>query len=93
VSKVEHDSFVRVFDYPRTVRVVRHWWNGSWGRLDRRDVFVRTDGEHWMVEARLGGPDGRSAIRPCVDEIAALRLARHWLGDPAGWTELSCDGV
>jgi hypothetical protein len=39
----------------------RHWWNGKWGRLARRDVFLNVDDETglWWVEAREGGAEGK----------------------------------
>ncbi len=37
---------------------VGHWWNGTWGRLARRDVYLRS-GQVWQVELRVGGADGR----------------------------------
>jgi hypothetical protein len=40
----------------------QHWWNGKWGRLARRDVFLNQDDTtgHFWVEAREGGADGTS---------------------------------
>nr|BFE64547.1 hypothetical protein GCM10020063_090730 [Dactylosporangium thailandense] len=40
-------------------QVLHHWWNGSWGRLNRRDVYVRSDGDQFELELRLGGSEGR----------------------------------
>jgi hypothetical protein len=70
------------------MRAVRHWWNGSWGRLSRRDVYVRTDGKRWEVEARLGGAEGRSTVWTHDDEAGALERARSWLDPRFTWTEL-----
>lgn len=38
----------------------KHWWNGRWGRLARRDVFLRVDADRWHVEQRAGGAEGVS---------------------------------
>ncbi|BCJ59133.1 hypothetical protein Jiend_25550 [Micromonospora endophytica] len=38
----------------------KHWWNGKWGRLARRDVFLRVDADRWYVEQRAGGAEGAS---------------------------------
>ena len=70
------------------MKVIRHWWNGSWGRLTRRDVYVRTDGRAWEVEARLGGAEGRSTIRACPDEAAATAIAEGWLDRHFEWRQL-----
>jgi hypothetical protein len=78
---------------------VHHWWNGTWGRLNRRDVYVRTDGATFDVEVRLGGASGRrwrrefTTLPDAVDEAARHRAAdqtwrdvtaAHRLHNPAG---------
>lgn len=60
------------------MRIVGRWWDGSWATLWRRDVWLRTDGTNWRVEAREGtkgepwsrdfGPDETGA-RALVDEM------------------------
>jgi hypothetical protein len=72
-------------------RVVKHWWNGNWGRLARRDVYLRADADRrWVVEARTGGAEGRSRWQVVKDERAALALAQRWL-DLGGscWRDVS----
>lgn len=71
----------------RRVRVEQHWWNGS-VRLARRDVYVRTDGEMWEVEAQMGGPDGRSKVQQCPGKASALILADAWRGPRWQWRKL-----
>jgi hypothetical protein len=40
--------------------LVGRWWNGRWGRLARRDVWLRRR-TVWEVEARQGeNDDGKS---------------------------------
>jgi hypothetical protein len=72
-------------------RVVKHWWNGRWGRLARRDVYVKVDSEpRSVVEARADGAEGRIKRQECRDEREALVLAERWRefgGDD--WADIS----
>lgn len=45
------------------VRNVERWWNGSFGRLARRDIWLRTtdDDGRWDVWIRDGGTEGRNS--------------------------------
>jgi hypothetical protein len=43
------------------VQTVERWWNGSWGRMARLDVWLRTDGERWDVWIREGGAEGKNS--------------------------------
>jgi len=67
----------------------KHWWNGKWGRLARRDVFLRTDGDRWYVEQRAGGAEGISRFYEYGDEDAAYEAVRGLLVGPDTWRELS----
>jgi hypothetical protein len=69
------------------VRVEHHWWNGD-VRLARRDVYVRTDGEQWEVEAQMGGPSGKSKVQQCPGKASALILADAWRGPRWQWRKL-----
>ncbi|MFC7548113.1 hypothetical protein [Plantactinospora sp. GCM10030261] len=71
------------------MRIERHWWNGDSARRSRRDVFVRTDGQLWQVEAQMGGADGRSRVQECPSRASALILANAWLGGRPGWREVA----
>jgi hypothetical protein len=75
--------------YCRTVRVARHWWNGNSGQRARRDVFIRTDGELWEVEARTGGSAGRSTVHRCPGAASAQILAGAWMGGRPEWREVA----
>jgi hypothetical protein len=66
----------------------RHWWNGRWGRLARRDVFLRVDGDVWWVEERAGGQEGSSRRWEFGDEDQALDVVRALLAGGDGWREL-----
>lgn len=67
----------------------KHWWNGIWGRLARRDVYLYVDGDQWLVEARTGGADGQSRWFEHDDPDAALDRARGLLIGPGEWRELA----
>lgn len=66
----------------------KHFWNGTWGRLARRDVYLYEDGGRWWVEAREGGAEGRSRWDDFTDEDAALARVLVLLDQPGQWTEL-----
>ena len=55
----------------------KHWWNGKWGRLARRDVFLRVDADRWHVEQRAGGAEGVSQFYEydSADEASMEKLA------------------
>jgi hypothetical protein len=67
----------------------KHWWNGTWGRLARRDVYLYEDGGRWLVESRLGGAEGRSRWYEYDDEQAALECVRGLLAGAGRWRELA----
>jgi hypothetical protein len=69
------------------VRVEQHWWNGD-VRLARRDVYVRTDGQLWEVEAQMGGPQGKSKVQQCPGKASALILADAWRGPRWQWRQI-----
>jgi hypothetical protein len=73
--------------------VERHWWNRNTSVRGRRDVYVRSDGESWEVEARIGGVDGRSRVQRCPSLAAAMILASAWRGTGSEWREVSPAGV
>jgi len=70
------------------MRIERHWWNGNRGRQGRRDVYVRTDGSLWEVEAQVGGEEGRSKVQQCPGRASAMILADAWLGSRPDWREM-----
>jgi hypothetical protein len=71
--------------YGRGVRVERHWWNGDSTVRGRRDVYIRTDGDSWEVEARAGGGAGRSKIQECPGRQSAEILAQAWMAGRSRW--------
>lgn len=85
--------FRRVFSlkgllYGEHVRVERHWWNGNRSVRGRRDVYIRTDGERWEVEAQAGGGAGQSRVQQCPGKASAEILADAWLAGRRGWREM-----
>jgi hypothetical protein len=66
----------------------RHYWNGRWGRLARRDILVFEDGGQWRVEVRTGGADGRSRWHEFDQEDEALDLVRDLIAGADEWREL-----
>ncbi|RUL90979.1 MULTISPECIES: hypothetical protein [Micromonospora] len=67
----------------------KHWWNGKWGRLARRDVFLRTDADRWYVEQRAGGAEGVSRFYEYDTLDAAEETIRALLHPTDPWRELS----
>jgi hypothetical protein len=49
-----------LYDSLSIMEMVSHWWNGTWGRLARLDVYLRMERPRWEVELREGGAEGRS---------------------------------
>jgi hypothetical protein len=70
----------------------KHWWNGRWGRLARKDVFLRTDGDQWLVEQRAGGAEGVSHFLEFDSEEAAYDAVRALVAGSEDWRELSTGG-
>jgi hypothetical protein len=67
------------------MRVDRHWWNGDTSVRGRRDVFIRTDGQVWEVEARVGGGGGRSKTHSSLGQPSAEILAGAWMAGNGQW--------
>ncbi|MER7459512.1 hypothetical protein [Micromonospora sp. NPDC126480] len=68
--------------------VEEHWWNGDTTARGRRDVYIRTDGQRWEVQAQIGGDSGRSKVLECFSRSSASILAGAWRGASPGWREL-----
>ena len=77
----------------RTIRVmdqvVRRWWNGLWGRLARRDVWLVRQTQ-WKVIARTGDSETGNTLRwefdsqaEAQDMVDRLLLAPS----PGSWRE------
>lgn len=77
----------------RTIRVVdqvvRRWWNGVWGRLSRRDVWLVRQ-TRWKVIARTGDSETGKTLHWEFDSQADAqamidRLLRA--PSPGSWRE------
>ncbi|MGB2571232.1 hypothetical protein ACPFP2_22695 [Micromonospora citrea] len=68
--------------------VEEHWWNGDPTPRGRRDVYIRTDGRRWEVQAQIGGAQGRSEVLECSTRSSASILADAWRAGAPGWREL-----
>jgi len=67
----------------------RHWWNARWGRIGRRDIYLRVDGDRWFVQAREGGSDGRSRWWELAGEDEALELVQALMAGEEDWREIT----
>ena len=71
--------------------VIGKWWNGAWGRLVRRDVWLIRE-TRWVVIARQGGSeDGTSQEWAFEDEYAARGMVDRLkkANGPGQWQEAS----
>ena len=71
--------------------LVERWWNGRWGRLARRDVWLKKD-ISWRVEARQGDGDAQiwSHDYPTeADARAALKAMIERTGGAGEWRRLT----
>jgi len=74
------------------MRVVGRWWNGRFGRLSRRDIWLRTDGTLWRVEARRGDGDSPTWRHDYPQETQARAQVRAMIERTGGdieWRDLS----
>jgi hypothetical protein len=67
----------------------KHWWNGKWGRLTRKDVFLRVDGDRWYVEQRAGTVEPVRRFYEFGNEDEAYDAVRALLAGSDEWRELS----
>lgn len=72
----------------RVMEKRKHWWNGRWGRLSRRDILLYEDAGQWWIEARHGGSEGRTRWLECAGEDSALDVVRDLMIGTDGWREL-----
>jgi len=78
-----------VYDPVVAEEVVRRWWNGVWGRLARRDVWLIRQ-TRWKVVARTGNSETGQMLRWTYDskDEAAAMIDRLLGADSAGqWRE------
>jgi hypothetical protein len=71
----------------------RQWWNGRWGRLARREIFLAPVDGRWVVELRRGGEGGRSRTRTFGSEGEALDWVESVvLEADGGWRQVDSLG-
>jgi hypothetical protein len=80
---------VRVYD--SRVTLVGRWWNGKWGRLVRRDIWL-TRQTVWHVRARQGdGETGRELHWSYTSEAEARAMVERLMcaEHPEDWRDLT----
>lgn len=66
------------------------YWNGLWGRMARRDIWLMSDGQRWRVRRRLGGDEGREVNYQFDDEMAAQAMVDRMMKTSVGdWRDLT----
>jgi hypothetical protein len=79
-----------VFDYGEVMETRGRWWNGQWGRLARRDIWLTHDGQHWRVRGREGGDEGREVNYQFDQEWAARAMVDRMMKASAGnWRDIT----
>ncbi|MFI6266677.1 hypothetical protein [Micromonospora sp. NPDC051006] len=70
------------------------WWNGVWGRLARRDVWLTRE-IRWRVVARAGDSETGRILRWEFDTEAEARamVARLLRGGSGRWREQTVDAA
>ncbi|MEV5691528.1 hypothetical protein [Micromonospora globbae] len=70
--------------------VVSRWWNGVWGRLTRRDVWLARE-VRWHVVARSGDSETGKVLRWEFDteDDARQMIQRLMHADGGPWREIS----
>jgi hypothetical protein len=77
--------------YGVSVELRGRWWNGRWGKLARRDIWLKLD-QTWRVEARQGDGDSKvwtHQYRTEADALAAIAAMMERTGGPDEWRLLS----
>jgi hypothetical protein len=69
--------------------LVTRWWNGTWGRLTRRDVWLARE-VRWHVVARAGDSEKGKVLRREFDaEDDARQMAKRLVqADGGQWREM-----
>jgi hypothetical protein len=75
------------------VEVVGRWWNGIWGRLARRDIWLIRQ-TRWLVRARQGDAEsGQVLLWPYEEETGARAMIDRLIhaDGPGTWRVLPTD--
>ncbi|HEU4421363.1 MAG TPA: hypothetical protein VFR67_02355 [Pilimelia sp.] len=71
------------------VEIVARWWNRRWGHL-RRDIWLESDAQHWVVRGRVGGADGREVTYDFDRDYEAHAMVdRLKATAPGDWKDLT----
>lgn len=83
-----------MYDVHVAKELVTRWWNGVWGRLTRRDVWLARE-VRWHVVARAGDSETGRVLRWEFDtEDEARRMVRRLVqADGSPWREHSRDAA
>ena len=66
------------------------WWNGHWGRMARRVIWLMSDGHRWRVRGRLGGDEGREVNYQFDAEAPARAMVDRMMKTSVGnWRDLT----
>jgi hypothetical protein len=69
--------------------LVARWWNGLRG-VDRRDIWLTSDGRVWHVRARQGNADGREVHHDFDREYEARAMVDRLMeAAPGGWKDIT----
>lgn len=69
------------------IDLVAVWWNGRWGHVARRNIYLRTDGIAYEVEANEDAGEGPCRFWTLPDEVIALALVADLMEGDEGWRE------
>ncbi len=71
------------------VRTLAHWWNGRWGGMTRRDVWVDLlDDGRYQVRWRGGAWRDRDGLWCGPNKHAAWATVRKLLADGGEWKKM-----
>jgi hypothetical protein len=78
-----------VFDSQVMAPLAGKWWNGRWGRLAKRDIWLYQH-KGWLVRWRTGDSDSPTDEKHFTDEADARAWVDHLMatgGD--GWRDMT----
>jgi hypothetical protein len=71
------------------MQLIRRWWNGSFGRLARRDLWLET-GTIWRVRARHGDGDSPTKTWTYDSHDQAEAMIRRLIdAQPGDWRDIT----
>ena len=71
------------------MELVKRWWNGRYGRIARRDIWLERD-TTWHVRARQGDGDSPSKTWTFPDQAQADALVQQLLDTaPDDWKDIT----